>query len=208
MPVRWLFIWLCLLGSPRAGAQDTNLFTPYDAGSHDILILDVGRVRANALAYQSIQLETERVRDLLNALYQEHLANLQARRNALIEQETNLNAETYNVEIAGLEQRAIELEGNRQQNFATVERRRQEALNIADIQLNAVMAGLLKETGARYVLNQQSALVWPDIVNVTEEAIARLNQLLPSVGFTIEVREEGQEAAIAADPAQENAAGE
>ena len=91
--------------------------------------------------------------------------------------------------LSSLEQRAVDLESKRRENFANLENRRQEASTAADIQLNIVLANLLRENEATYILNQQSALVWPDSANMTEIAIDRLNQRLPSVGFKVNLDE-------------------
>ena len=149
----------------------------------NILIVDIARVRSTASAYQSIQQETERVRDLVNSIYQERLADLQDERDDLISRETGIRAEEFRASIADLERRAVDLENKRRQNFANLEKRRQEASNIADIQLNSVLARILRQSGASYILNQQSALVWPDSANVTIQAVELLDQVLPSVSF-------------------------
>ena len=197
--MRWLSICLLLFptllsaqtaspeqqDSPPSG-NDTSL-SPDPSGELEpiwtILIVDIARVRSTALAYQSIQQETERVRDLVNSIYQDRLNDLQGERDDLLDRERELTTQEFQSAIADLERRAVDLENKRRQNFANLERRRQEASNIADIQLNSVLANLLRRQGATYILNQQSALVWPDAANVTDQAIDLLNQVLPSVSF-------------------------
>ena len=159
----------------------------------DILVLDVARVRSTASAYVSIQQETERGRDVINDIYQQRLAALQARSNTLLEQEAGLISEEVQAQIAELESQSIELETRRRSNLALLERRRLEASNVADIQLNSVLATLLREAQASYILNQQSALVWPDASNVTDRAIDLMNERVPSVSFEINISEDDVE---------------
>ena len=176
----------------EATAESDNLEAAANlARTWNILIVDIARVRSTASAYQSIQQETERVRDLVNSIYQERLNDLQGERDLLIDRESELTAQEFQAAIANLERRAVDLESKRRQNFSNLERRRQEASNVADTQLNAVLAGLLRQLQASYILNQQSALVWPDAANVTDQAIERLNKLLPSVSFNANFDPEG-----------------
>ena len=153
----------------------------------------MARVRSTASAYVSIQQETERGRDVINDIYQQRLAALQARSNTLLEQEAGLISEEVQAQIAELESQSIELETRRRSNLALLERRRLEASNVADIQLNSVLATLLREAQASYILNQQSALVWPDASNVTDRAIDLMNERVPSVSFEINISEDDVE---------------
>ena len=154
----------------------------------DILIVDVARVRSTANAYISIQTETERVRDVVNEVYQERLAALQAERDVLVTQEFDLEPDEFQTEIARLEQRAIDLETRRRRNFSILERRRQEANLAVDSQLNAVLTEILEELEANYILNQQSALIWPNAANVTDLAVERLNARLSAVNFQVNIQ--------------------
>jgi len=174
-----------LLGLAKAQEGDVEAEAASPSVQIDILIVDVARIRSTADAYISIQSETERVRDVVNDLYQERLANLQQERDLLVTQEFDLEPEDFQAQIVTLEQRAIDLEANRRMSFSSLERRRQEANVAVDIQLNSVLADLLEGYGASYILNQQAALVWPDAANVTEEAVSLLNERLAFVNFEV-----------------------
>ncbi len=166
-------------GQPEASATLETVFP--------ILIVDVAEVRASASAYSSIQRETERARDVINAAYETRLARLQAVRNDLLGQEGSLSPEAFQTQTSALERQAIDLENSRRRNFALIESRRQQASGVVDAQLNAVLTDLLLEAGATYMLNQQSALIWPDAVNVTAAAIDQLNQRVPAISFQIDI---------------------
>ena len=158
----------------------------------DILVVNIAQVRSTATAYTSIQAETERVRDLINTAYQDLLQDLERQRDALLADELDLFPEDFRLQTAELEQAAIDLEGKRRQNLSSLERRRQEILQIVDSRLNIVLTTLLQEAGATYIINQQSALVWPEAANVTDQAIRLLNEQLSQINFEVDLRIEGQ----------------
>ena len=181
---------LLLVAGGGAQSQETTDLPSPDV-TVSILIVDIAQVRSRATAYLSIREETERGRDLINAVYQQRLAGLQTRSDDLTDLELSLTSDSFQQQVAALEREAIELETRRRQNFAALESLRQEASAAVDVELNAVLAILLGNHSAFYILNQQSALVWPEAANVTTEAIDLLNERLPSVNFEINIRQDG-----------------
>ncbi len=169
-------------GASRQSTASASLETVFP-----ILIVDVAEVRASASAYISIQRETERARDVINAAYEMRLARLQAARDDLVGREGSLLPEEFQAQTSALERQAIDLENSRRRNFALIESRRQQASGIVDSQLEGVLNDLLLETGAIYMLNRQSVLIWPDAVNVTATAVAQLNQRVPAISFEIDI---------------------
>jgi len=185
-----LILGLFFIGAGLAQAQDTAEEPVEDEpqlteASFEILIVDITQVRSSAAAYISIQQETERVRDLVNDLYQERLNSLETNRDDVLSREELLPPDEFRSQIAALEEEAIDLEASRRQNYTRLERRRQEAIAQVDRRLNEILAELLVQSGAAYVLNQQSALVWPEAANVTQQAIILLDQRIPFVNFEI-----------------------
>lgn len=169
----------------QGGADADQASGDLEEPQFSVLIVDVAQVRSSAAAYISIQQETERVRDLVNQLYQERLVGLETNRDDLLSREELLPPDEFRIQIAALEEEAIDLEAARRQNFTRLERRRQEAIAQVDARLNEILAELLVQSGGAYILNQQSVLVWPEAANVTAQAIVLLDQRIPFVNFEI-----------------------
>lgn len=153
----------------------------------DILVINIAEVQSKASAYLSIQAETERTRDLINAAYQERLARLQGRRNELLDQEGSLTSEEFQDQITALEDRAIDLENSRRRNLGIIEAQRQDLLGIVGVQLTSIYERILEESQASFLFNQQSVLVAPPGAYITDLAIERLNELLPAINFEINI---------------------
>ena len=153
----------------------------------DILVINIAEVQSKASAYLSIQAETERTRDLINAAYQERLARLQGRRNELLDQEGSLTSEEFQDQITALEDRAIDLENSRRRNLGIIEAQRQDLLGIVGVQLTSIYERILEESQASFLFNQQSVLVAPPGAYITDLAIERLNELLPAINFDINI---------------------
>ncbi|MGB0786107.1 MAG: OmpH family outer membrane protein [Alphaproteobacteria bacterium] len=153
----------------------------------DILVINIAEVQSKASVYLSIQAETERTRDLINAAYQERLARLQGRRNELLDHEGSLTSEEFQDQIMALEDRAIDLENSRRRNLGIIEAQRQDLLGIVGVQLTSIYERILEESQASFLFNQQSVLVAPPGAYITDLAIERLNELLPAINFEINI---------------------
>ncbi len=175
-----VFCWAVWLPG-RAGAQDPVTATPQPV----ILVVDYRQVLQDAVATRSVQTALESVR----AAYQEEFVALEQElrqiNQDLAEDRATLGPEEMAQRRAEFEQRVAEAQREAGSRRIALEGAQSRAMEQVQAVLLEVIAEIMRERGANMVLGK-SQIVWVDsALDISAEALRRLDERLPSVDVTV-----------------------
>ena len=167
---------LCLCAAPVWAA------VPQSA----VIVIDTNRIMREAKAVVEIARQVEAIGARYRSEFKAAEARLRQEDQALTDQRGLLDKEAYKARVKKLREKLAELRSNAQRQRTVLDRARSEAVRKVQVQLLQVARELAGKFGANIVV-QKAALVWADekSLEFTEDALKRLNEVLPSV--TIEI---------------------
>jgi len=176
MPGLRLVLLLCLLAAPLHAAIPEPVMA----------VIDVNRIMREARAVTAISEQVEKISTRYSSEVRDAETRLREEDKALTEQRGLLSKEAYKAKAQELRGKLAELRSTVQRQRVVLDRARSEAVRQVRLKLLDVARGLAREHGANIVI-QKSALVWADedTMELTEEALKRLNEELPSVVFEV-----------------------
>ena len=146
-----------------------------------ILIVDLQQILQDAKAAKGVQSVISQQYNVYSKEVAKQEDELQTSRTELERQRTILAPDAFGLRARELQQRYDELDHVVQGRRQTL----QQSLNEAMVKVrNAaleVVAGIVKERGANLVIEKQAVVFEAEGLDVTLEAIARLDEKLPSV---------------------------
>ncbi len=153
-----------------------------------VIVIDTNRIMREAKAVAEIAKQVETVGARYGSEFKAAEARLRQEDQALSQQRGLLNTEAYKAKVQELRERLAQLRSKAQRQRTALDRARSEAVRKVQVRLLHVARDLAGKVGANIVV-QKAALVWADdpALEFTEDALTRLNEILPSV--TIEVSE-------------------
>ncbi len=167
---------LCLFAAPVSAAVPQAV----------VIVIDTNRIMREAKAVVEIARQVEAIGARYGSEFKAAEARLRQEDLALTNQRGLLNKEAYKAKVQELRERLAQLRNKAQRQRTALDRARSEAVRKVQKQLLHVSRDLAGKLGANVVI-QKAALVWADgkALEFTEDALERLNEVLPSV--TIEV---------------------
>ncbi len=167
---------LCLCTAPVLAAVPQSV----------VIVIDTNRIMREARATVEIARQVEAIGARYGSEFKAAEARLRQEDQALTNQRNLINKEAYKAKAQELHERLATLRSKAQRQRTNLDRARSEAVRKVQLQLLRVAGELAGELGANIVV-QKAALVWADesALEITEDALERLNEVLPSV--TIEL---------------------
>jgi Skp family chaperone for outer membrane proteins len=151
------------------------------AASSKILVVDLQRALRDAAAVRSLQQEIEDKRQALETRIREQEAELREQENSLMERRPNLTDEEFANERGVLESRAATYQKEIQETKLQLDRLYATSMSQVQDALNEVIAEIAKERQADLVLSKTMVMITHADLDITDEALQRLNSRLPSV---------------------------
>ena len=146
-----------------------------------IAVLDVPQVHRESKAAKSIQAEVEKKRAAFQAELAEQEKTLRAADQKLKSQQASLSPEDYQKKRQEIEAQAEKLRKNAQSRRDQLEKAVNAGADQIRKALVSVVGEIAKAKGVTLVLNK-TIVVWPgDSVDITAEALKKLDQVLPKV---------------------------
>lgn len=149
-----------------------------------VAILDVQRILHEAKAGQAIQTEIRNREQALKNEIEKRENALLAADQQLAQQRATLSQEEFAKKRNEIRQQLAEVRKYAQaQKAAIVEVAQRGEAQIGQALVEVVKA-IAKERGISLVLNRAQVVMFPDQLDITEEALERINARLPSVDLT------------------------
>jgi outer membrane protein len=153
-----------------------------------LLVIDVQQIYAKSKAAQGVQATMEKQR----TNYQNEIAK---RENALrdsdqelMRQRSSLSADAFNQKRQQLEQQADALRKDVQVKKQQFDDIFQGAMDKVRVVLVEIVTDIAKEQGATMVLSKAAVLIGPSNMDITDEALKRLDAKLPSVQVDLKTK--------------------
>lgn len=154
-----------------------------------VLIVDMQRLKNDTAAGRDMFSKTAEIRKRIQAGIAEREQNLRKEERRLAEERGDLSPEAFRERVRAFEQQVF---SNRE--FSERENRRlQQVLSRASGLLReratAVLATIMRERGAEVLLDSTQIVLSADRLDITDEAIRRLDEILPEMPLEIVDRE-------------------
>ncbi|MBX2854010.1 MAG: OmpH family outer membrane protein [Rhodobacteraceae bacterium] len=172
-----LCIALCCGGVPQAKAQssDSDDAKPVLSG---VLIVSMDRILRESAAGGSVQEQAESLRERLRASLDDRRKKLRDEERELAKLRDTMERDAFDERVADFEAQVRELRRDEQGDSGRLQR----AVGLARAQLREQLAGILvqlmTERGAGVMIDKKQVLVSANGLDVTDEAIKRLDAVV------------------------------
>ena len=163
------------------GAQSTSKINPVP-----VAVIDFRGVLSKSDAAKSIRQSVEAKRDTLRKKFSQIEKKLREDQQALAQQRPIITAEAFEQRARELKERAREAQLEAQAGNQQLKRAFDTAMNDVRKELVRVVAKLAKEAGAEIVLHGSAIVITAKNLELSQQALGRLNQNLPRVDVVFE----------------------
>ncbi|HWI27127.1 MAG TPA: OmpH family outer membrane protein [Stellaceae bacterium] len=150
-----------------------------------ILIVDMAQILQQAKAAKQVQAALNQQYSVYSKEVASQEDELQKGGQELERQRTVMAPDAYNLRARELQQRYDKLGKSVQAKRQALQQSLNEAMNKVKVAALEVVADIVKERRANLVLEKQAVVYEPEGMDVTSEAIVRLDKKLPSVPVTL-----------------------
>lgn len=175
------FLLLVAAFAPVAAARAQQPVLPPPV----ILIVDMTQILQQAKAAKEVQAALNQRYSVYSKEVASQEDELQKGGQELERQRTVMAPDAYNLRARELQQRYDELGKSVQAKRQALQQSLNGAMNKVKLAALEVVADIVKERKANLVLEKQAVVYEPEGMDVTSEAIARLDKKLPSVPVTL-----------------------
>ncbi len=190
---RWifcLFILVCASSVPlSAHAQETDQPGTRPIGEL-IGIVDIASVLQQSDAIAIIRKAIDEQNTLFQSEISQEEVELRNAEKQLNEDKTSISKEEFEVRLAGFEERVIRLQRQIQVQKNGFDRAYTEAQERLEKELLLIISAIAKERGFAMVLQSKDAVVYDTSLDISEEALARLNAQTKNLKITLERRDQ------------------
>ena len=173
-----------LLGAAGAAAQDAEeQAAPAQLG---VIVVDFQAVMRDADAARSVQRQLDVMRQAYQETFFEIEEELRTAETQLAEDRTTLPPEAFAEQRRAFEQRVTEAQREAQTSRAALDRALERATDTVRQQLVEVIAEIAREHGASIVLSKGQVILVDRSLDLTDIALARLNEALPTVDVVLD----------------------
>jgi len=171
------FLCALLLTGGRVEAQDTD-----DDGARSlVLIVDMQRIKSDTSAGRDMLTKQIEIRQRIQSGLAERRERLQGEEKRLAEEREKLEPEEFREQVRAFEQQVF---ANRE--FSERESRRLQLLlsgasALLKERATAVLAGIMRERQAEVLLDSTQIILSVNSLDITDEAIRRLDEVLPEM---------------------------
>lgn len=163
---------LCLLPAPGAGLAAADL---------RLAVLDVDRVRHNAVAVQGIRSQLSSYLDVYRTDTQKEEQQIRTAQEELTAKRAKLSADAFTEERKKLEGRIADAQARVQKRRQALERVNLEAMQQVQQALEGIVTELAAERQLSLILRKDQTVFNDASFDITDEVLRRLDQRLPSV---------------------------
>lgn len=165
-----------------------------------ILVVDVERLLRDSKAAKSIQHQIEQQRSTYTKDLSKQENEIRAAREDLERQRTILSEQAFSGKVQEFQQKVNELRENANGKSQTLQRGSSVATNQVLQNIQQVVLEIANERKATLVLVKNNVVVVDTSLEITDEALKRLDQRLPAVTLTLAEPPQSKPASTAAAP--------
>lgn len=181
--VKQLFLSVVILLSLLAGtgnAADKANSGPASSGP-GYLVADLQQILREASAVRALQVEVEQRRRALQIRIREQEEALRDDEKRLIERRSSLTNEAFAAERAAFEERVAAVQKDIQASKLNLDRLYTNAMAGIQESLIVIVRQIAEERSADLVLSKSTVVIVRPTLEITDEALRRLNKSLPAV---------------------------
>lgn len=146
-------------------------------------VLDIERVRRNAVAVQAIRSQLGGYLEVYRTETQKEEQQIRAAQDELAGKRAVLSPDDYAEERRKLEGRLVEAQGRVQRRRQSLERVNAEAMEQVKQTLEVIVAEIAREQGLSVILRKDQVVFVSPVLEITDEVLRRLDQRLPSIAI-------------------------
>lgn len=150
-----------------------------------LIVVDFDRVIQRSIAMQGVSQSVAGLRRLLSARFREEENRLRSRETELAELRTVLGADEFARERRAFEQEIVDIQRDAQLNRARLDAAEESAAARVREVLIGILAELAEQRGVQAVLDSSNVVLFSPRLNVSEEARAQLDRILPRVNLSL-----------------------
>lgn len=154
---------------------------PAQSGSDTVAVLNLNAIRRDADSVQDIRRQVAEYRASFQQEIQNEEKALRDANQELARRRSILSPEAFAEERKKFEQRVLDMQKLVQERRENLEKVQSDAMTTVEDKLNAIVRDIAKARGFALVLSDVQAVVLDDRLDITKEALDRLNKSLPSV---------------------------
>jgi outer membrane protein len=152
-----------------------------DSSSLRMAVLDIERVRLDAVAVRDIRSKLGSYLDVYRADTQKEEQEIRTAQDELAGKRAILSPDAYAEERKKLEDRLAEAQGRVQRRRQALERVNVEAMERVKQSLEAIVSEIAAERQLTLIIRKDQAVFATPSIDITDEVLKRLDQRLPSV---------------------------
>lgn len=165
---------LAIVGSAPAAPADP-------LSTARIAVLDIERVRRNAVAVKSIRSQLGSYLEVYRTDTQKEEQEIRAAQDELAGKRSTLSQEGYAAERKKLEDRLADAQARVQRRRQALEQVNMEAMEQVKQSLETIVGEIASERQLTLILRKDAAVFAVPTIEITDEVLRRLDQRLPSV---------------------------
>ena len=166
---------------PAQDAEDTDSQPPLG-----VIVVDFQEALREADAARSVQRQLDGMREAYQETFFAIEEELRTAEAQLAEDRTTLSPAEFAERRRTFEQRVTDAQREAQTSRAALDRALERAMGTVRQRLVDVIAEMAREHGATIVLNKAQVILVDRSLDLTDDALARLNEALPTVDVTLD----------------------
>jgi Skp family chaperone for outer membrane proteins len=167
---------VCRVGAADADAQQNT----------GVLVVDIGRVERDAVAAQSLRKQADSFRFWFSQRSAMTRAKLRAEEAELAKIRETLSREEFDARALNFEAEVRAFKRERSHASAELQRAIADGMKQLRDQLGPVLLAIMEERGAMVILDSGTVALSARALDITDEAIARINESVPEIILNLE----------------------
>ncbi len=171
------------LAGPAALAQGDDA-APVAAPTA-VLVVDMQRIKSDTAAGRDMLAKTVEIRRRIQAGIEEREAALREEERRLAEERGSLGPGDFRERVRAFEQQVIDNRAFSERESRRLQLVLSRASGLLRDRVTAVLAAIMRERGAELLLDSTQIVLSADRLDITDEAIGRLDAVMPEMPVTI-----------------------
>jgi outer membrane protein len=180
---------LLTAASPGYAADAPAAPAPTSAGqtpAPTLIVLDFERILQESKAGKSVSQQLQQRAATFQKAFQQQEAELNTAQQELVRQQSILAQDAFSAKARDLQRRSDELREKEAQANGALQQSNRDAIVRIQQTIKPVLEEIMKERGANVVLTRGAVmLISDDRFDVTEDALKRLDEKLPTLAVTV-----------------------
>jgi outer membrane protein len=193
---------ITVAGSPGYAADPPPAPAPaaaLQAPAPTLIVIDFERILLESKAGKSVTQQLQQRAGTFQKTFQQQEADLNTAQQELVRQQSILAQDAFSAKARDLQRRFDELREKEAQANAGLQQSNHDAIVRIQQTIKPILEDIMKERGANVVLNRGAVtLISDDRFDITEDALKRLDEKLPTL--TVSIAEPTAQPAAAAKP--------